>query len=294
MKKHENKEGKNSKQVDINNLLSEIIQTIKQNSLATNISFWAEPSRVNDFENSIQRRTISLFEKLSFDEQVLFISNLEQEFYSFEDPQVLSFLLADLFFILQKNKKFEERKESLLANNAFIDSLVTCSAVILLYQENDALCYFDTKSIDEQLFRFLFIDNKEKIQVLLFDKLKSILTKGFDRIYLDNNFFLYQLLLSDTIVVGFEDNFINFLKNNLKFISIYDDERYLYGDEESINCANSDYGVKNDWLLGCGSIQKPTHIILNKIRTDSEISYASMAEWEDEDGFDDEDECDNE
>lgn len=293
MKKHEEKEGKNSKQVDINDLLFEVIETIKHNSLASNISFFADPRMVNDFENSIQQRTISLFEKLSFDEQVLFISNLEQEFYSFEDPQVLSFLLSDLFCILQNNKRFEERKESLLANNAFIDSLVTCSAVLLLYKEGDVLCCFDTKSITEQLFRFLFIDNKEKAQVLLFEKLKSILTKGFDHIYLDNNFLLYQLLLSDNIVIGFEDNFINFLKNNLNFISIYDDERYLfdYGEEEFVD---TECAIENDWLLGYGFIQKSTQIILNKIRTDSEISYASKAEWEDEDGFDDDDEFDDE
>ena len=68
MKKQENKEGKNSKQVDINDLLSEVIQTIKHNSLASNISFFADPSMINDFENSIQQKTISLFEELSFDE----------------------------------------------------------------------------------------------------------------------------------------------------------------------------------------------------------------------------------
>lgn len=226
---------------------------------------------------SIQKRTVTLFEKLSFDEQVLFISNLEKEFYNFKSPQVLSFLLSDLFFILQNNKRFENKKESLLVNNAFIDSLVTCAAVILLSKEDDALSWVKSKSIEKQLFRFLFIDNKENAQFLLFNKLKSILSKGFNCVYLDN-FLLHQLLLSDAIVVGFEDNFINFLKNNLNSVSIYDDECYLfdYGEEEFVD---TECAIENDWLLGYGFIQKSTQIILNKIRTDSEISYASKAEW---------------
>ena len=212
-----------SKQVDINYLLFQVIQKIKYNNFSLNRSFFVEPTIVEDFECSIQQRIIALFEKLSFDEQVLFISNFEQEFYSFEEPKVLSFLLSDLFIILQNNKRFEERKESLLANNAFIDSIVTCCGVILCSKENELITCFETKSIAEQLFRFLFIDNKEKAQVLLFEKLESILFKGFNQVYLDN-FLLYQLLLSEDVVLGFEDNFIDFLKNNLNFISIHDDE----------------------------------------------------------------------
>lgn len=264
-----------SKQVDINCLLFQVIQKIKYNNFSLNRSFFTDPTIVEDFECSIQQRIIALFEKLSFDEQVLFISNLEQEFYSFEEPKVLSFLLSDLFIILQNNKRFEERKESLLANNAFIDSLVTCSAVILCSKENELITCFETKSIAEQLFRFLFIDNKEKAQVLLFEKLESILFKGFNQIYLDN-FLLYQLLLSDDIVLGFEDNFIDFLKNNLNFISIHDDE-----DDGSSIC------TKNNWLLSSGTIRKSTEIILNKIRTDSDISSAILKPELDDDWDDD-------
>ena len=222
-----------SKQVDINYLLFQVIQKIKYNNFSLNRSFFTDPTIVEDFECSIQQRIIALFEKLSFDEQVLFISNLEQEFYSFEEPKVLSFLLSDLFIILQNNKRFEERKESLLANNAFIDSLVT------------------------------------------FEKLESILFKGFNQVYLDN-FLLYQLLLSEDIVLGFEDNFIDFLKNNLNFISIHDDE-----DDGSSIC------TKNNWLLSSGTIRKSTEIILNKIRTDSDISSAILKPELDDDWDDD-------
>lgn len=252
-----------SNQVDINDILFQLIQKIKYNNFSLNRSFFADPTTIENFEYSIQQRIITLFEKLSFDEQVLFISNLEQEFYSFEEPKVLSFLLSDLFIILQNNKRFEERKESLLANNAFIDSLVTCSAVILCSKENELITCFETKSLAEQLFRFLFIDNKEKAQVLLFEKLESILFKGFNQVYLDN-FLLYQLLLSEDIVPGFVDNFIDFLKNNLNFISIHDE------DDGSSIC------TKNNWLLSSGTIRKSTEIILNKIRTDSDISSAIL------------------
>lgn len=263
-----------SNQVDINDILFQLIQKIKYNNFSLNRSFFADPTTVENFEYSIQQRIITLFEKLSFDEQVLFISNLEQEFYSFEEPKVLSFLLSDLFIFLQNNKRFEERKESLLANNAFIDSLVTCSAVILCSKENELITCFETKSIAEQLFRFLFIDNKEKAQVLLFEKLESILFKGFNQVYLDN-FLLYQLLLSEDIVLGFVDNFIDFLKNNLNFISIHDE------DDGSSIC------TKNNWLLSSGTIRKSTEIILNKIRTDSDISSAILKPELDDDWDDD-------
>jgi hypothetical protein len=145
----------------------------------------------------------------------------------------------------------------------------------LCSKENELITCFETKSIAEQLFRFLFIDNKEKAQVLLFEKLESILFKGFNQVYLDN-FLLYQLLLSDDIVLGFEDNFIDFLKNNLNFISIHDDE-----DDGSSIC------TKNNWLLSSGTIRKSTEIILNKIRTDSDISSAILKPELDDDWDDD-------
>lgn len=248
------------RQVDIKDLLSKIIQKIKNNTNTSNRSFFIETGIGDNFEDSIQKRTITLFKKLSFDEQVLFISSLEQEFYSFEDPQVLSFLLSDLFCVLQNNKRFKKRKEALLTDDAFINSLVTCSAFILISKKDDIIHTFTFEGIEKQLFHFLFIGNKEKVQFLLFDKLKSMLSKGFTYLRLDN-FLLLQLLLSDKIVIGFEDNFINFLKSNLNFISICDNEIYI---ENPIQ-------TENDWLFGTGSIRKGTEIILNKIRTDSQI-----------------------
>ena len=97
----------------------------------------------------------------------------------------------------------------------------------------------------------------------MFEKLESILFKGFNQVYLDN-FLLYQLLLSEDIVLGFVDNFIDFLKNNLNFISIHDE------DDGSSIC------TKNNCLLSSGTIRKSTEIILNKIRTDSDISSAIL------------------
>lgn len=250
-----------SRQVDIKDLLSKIIQKIKNNTNTSNRSFFIKTGIDHNFEDSIQKRTITLFKKLSFDEQVLFISSLEQEFYNFEDPQVLSFFISDLFVILQNNKRFKKRKKVLLTDNAFINSLVTCSAFILISKKDDIIHNFIFEGIEDKLFHFLFIDNKEKVQFLLFDKLKSMLSKGFNYLRLDN-FLLIQLLLSDKIVIGFEDNFINFLKSNLNFISICDNEIYI---ENPIQ-------IENDWLFGTGSIRKGTEIILNKIRTDVQIS----------------------
>ena len=219
-----------------------------------------------------------MFEKLSFDEQVLFISKLEKEFYLFENPQVLSFLMSDLFHILEKNKRFKKRKESLLADNDFIDSLITCSAVILLSKQNDVIHRFaNLKNNNKELFRFLFVDNQENAQVLLFNKLKSILSKGFNCVYLDN-FLLFQLLLSDNIVVGFEDNFIHFLNENLNLLSIYDDDT-LSSDDYYYEYSMFE---ESDWMLGSSSIKKGIEAILNKIRTDAGVSSVLKDEWVDD------------
>ena len=266
------------KQVDTNCLLSQIIQKIKNNSSNHNRSFFNNSSDVDNWGNSIRKRTITLFEKLSFDEQVLFISKLEKEFYLFENPQVLSFLMSDLFHILEKNKRFKKRKESLLADNDFIDSLITCSAVILLSKQNDVIHRFaNLKNNNKELFRFLFVDNQENAQVLLFNKLKSILSKGFNCVYLDN-FLLFQLLLSDNIVVGFEDNFIHFLNENLNLLSIYDDDT-LSSDDYYYEYSMFE---ESDWMLGSSSIKKAIEAILNKIRTDAGVSSVLKDEWVDD------------
>ena len=266
------------KQVDTNCLLSQIIQKIKNNSSNHNRSFFNNSSDVDNWGNSIRKRTITLFEKLSFDEQVLFISKLEKEFYLFENPQVLSFLMSDLFHILEKNKRFKKRKESLLADNDFIDSLITCSAVILLSKQNDVIHRFaNLKNNNKELFRFLFVDNQENAQVLLFNKLKSILSKGFNCVYLDN-FLLFQLLLSDNIVVGFEDNFIHFLNENLNLLSIYDDDT-LSSDDYYYEYSMFE---ESDWMLGSSSIKKGIEAILNKIRTDAGVSSVLKDEWVDD------------